>query len=80
MTPPAKTDLRWLLPLILALLSLAISAYGGYNQNDRETVQRISTAEAHLLDDRKTLDEIKSQVKATDAKVTEVLILLATKH
>lgn len=73
-------DLRGILPLVIALLSLAISAYAGYSATDRETIQRITTTEAHQVDDRKTLDEIKTQLKAVDSKVTEVLILLATKH
>lgn len=81
MTATTKTpDLRWLLPAILALISLTISAYTGYNANDRETVQRITTTEAHQADDRKTLEEIKADVKEMKAKVVEILILLSTKH
>lgn len=75
-----KTDLKWLLPLVLALLSLVISSYTGYTATDRETIQRITTTEAHQVDDRKTLDEIKLDVKDTKAKVVEILILLGTKH
>jgi hypothetical protein len=79
-TPPSPTDYRWLLPLVLALLSLTISAFAGYNRNDRETIQRMSTVEAHLADDRKNMDEIKIAVRQTNDKLTEVLILLSTKH
>ncbi len=80
MTAYKPFDLKWLLPLAIALLSLAISAYAGYSATDRETVQRITVTEAHQADDRKTLDEIKLAVKETDAKVTQVLILLSAKH
>lgn len=73
-------DFRWLLPLVLAMASLAFSAYTGYTGTDRETIQRVATTEAHQVDDRKTLDEIKLAVKETNAKVTEVLIILGTKH
>lgn len=80
LSTPKAVDVRWLLPLVIALLSLAVSGYAGYTANDRETVQRVATAEAHLIDDRKGMDEIKATVKETNATVTEILILLATKH
>lgn len=78
----ARTEARWqiLLPILIALLSLAVSAYVGYAATDREMVQRVTTTEAHQVDDRKTLEEIKLAVKELDAKVTEVLIILGTKH
>lgn len=78
-TKPANW--RWeLLPLGIALLSLTVSAYTGYTSNDRETVQRVAVVESHQGDDRRTLEEIKLAVKELDAKVTQILIILGTKH
>jgi hypothetical protein len=62
-------DLRWLLPLVLSLFALAVSAFTSYAKNDREMVQRLTKVEAHVDDDRETLKDIK-------AKVDQILILV----
>jgi hypothetical protein len=71
-----KPDYRWLLPVLLALCSLGVSAFTGYATNDKDMAQRVTKLEAHQSDDRQTLQEIKAAVKDTDSKVTQILILL----
>lgn len=56
----AKTP--WWLPLVLAGASLIVSAFVGYNHNDKELVQRVSVLEAHQEDTNPRLDRLESKI------------------
>lgn len=57
---PNKRD--WILPIVIALLSLAVSAYAGYSHNDKELAQRISVVETQQKNDGKGLERIENKV------------------
>jgi hypothetical protein len=48
-----------LIPVLIALCGVAISAFASYTHNDKALSNRISTIEAKQEDDRRTLGEIK---------------------
>lgn len=72
----AAPNYRWLLPVLLALASLGVSAMTGYSSNDKAMAERMTKLEAHQLDDRQTLQEIKAAIKDTNEKVTQILVIL----
>lgn len=48
--------------IIIALLSLILSAYSGYNHNDKEMTSRIAVLETHRTDDKERLDRIETKI------------------
>jgi hypothetical protein len=76
----AKPDAHWFVIIIVsALISLAMSAFSGYASNDRDIIQRVTATEAHATDDRKTLEEIKAALKDTNDKVTKILVIVGNR-
>jgi hypothetical protein len=71
-----RPDYKWLLPILLALFGLGVSAFTGYARNDRDLAQRLTKVEAHQADDRQALQEIKAAIKDNDQKLNQVLMLL----
>lgn len=59
----------WWLPLILAGLSLVVSAFTGYTRNDKDLVQRVSVLEAHQEDSVSRLGRIETKVDNVDGKM-----------
>lgn len=52
----------WLVPVLLALFSLAVSAYGAYARNDKEMAQRVTTVEVQQKNDGEAIDRIEKKV------------------
>jgi hypothetical protein len=71
-----RPDYKWLLPILLALFGLGVSAFTGYARNDKDFAQRLTKVEAHQADDREALAEIKAAIKDNDQKLNQVLMLL----
>jgi hypothetical protein len=74
---PHKSDSRWLLVFVLSLVSLGATAYSGYSSNDKDLSNRVTKVEAHVEDDRSTLQEIKAAQKAMDDKLSQILVIIA---
>lgn len=70
---PQPSDFRWLLPLVLSLMAMGASAFTGYARTDKDFAQRLTMVEAHVADDRQTLQEIKAAVNETNDKLNELL-------
>jgi len=68
---PTKRD--WLVPflssLVLALMSLAFSAYAGYNNNDKVTAGKVSAMENQQKNDGQRLDRIENKIDRLLEKV-----------
>jgi hypothetical protein len=65
----------WYIPIVLAGLSLLISAFVGYNKGDKDLVQRVSVLEAHQEDSTSRLGRIESKM---DALTTAVMASLGS--
>lgn len=62
MSPIRRQMVATLIPVGIALASLAISAFTSYAGNDKTLTSRIVVVETRQEDDRETLREIKSTV------------------
>lgn len=52
----------WVIPLIIALMSVVLSGVSAYTHNDKELTARITALESHRVDDKDKLDHIQVQV------------------
>jgi hypothetical protein len=57
---PTKRD--WLIPVVLALLSLAASAFANYNDNDKNLTSRIAVVENQQKNDTQRLERIETKL------------------
>lgn len=74
------TKLDWLLPLALALLSLAVSGWSNYNRTDREMSNRVTAVETQQRNDGLQLERIERRVERVDEKVDKVLDVVAARR
>lgn len=68
-----KDQSAWLLPLMVALASLVISAYVGYASNDKDLAQRVTSVEAKQGETQPRLIRIEDKVDDL-VKVTSELV------
>jgi hypothetical protein len=68
---PTKRD--WLLPLVLAGLSFAVTAYASYSSNDKATATRITVVETQQKNDDRRLERIETKIDKMDDKVDQIL-------
>jgi hypothetical protein len=52
----------WILPLGIALISLAVSGWSSYSHNDKAVAQRISVVETQQTSDGKRLDRMEDKL------------------
>jgi len=52
----------WVLPIVLALVSLVVSAYTSYNSNDKAIAQRISVVETKQANDAERVNRIENKL------------------
>lgn len=71
-----KGGSTWWLPLVLAVFSLGVSAYTGYNRTDRDLVQRLTTVEVKVETTNPRLERIENKVDRLDDKVDKVLAIV----
>lgn len=57
---PTKRD--WIVPVLLALMALAVSAYAGYSSTDKEMASRISVVETQQKNDGQRLERIEDKI------------------
>jgi hypothetical protein len=69
MSPARRQLVATLIPIAIALASLAISAFTSYAGNDKQLTGRIITVEERQGADRETLREIKVKVDKIYDKV-----------
>lgn len=73
-TPASKNEmLRWLLPVLLALFSLGISGFLGYNNTDKEMSLKIKGIEVQQTNDDERLGRIEMKLDRLDDKATALL-------
>jgi len=60
-TQPSLPKSIWV-TIVIALLSLVMSGYNGYNNNDRANVQRITAVEAKQTNSDQRLDRIENKL------------------
>lgn len=65
---------QWLLPLILALVSLAVSAFASYSTTDKETAQRLTKLETKDQSAEDRLKRIELKVDRLEDKVDQLLL------
>lgn len=74
-TSPVK---NWVLPVGLALFSLAVSAYTSYSNNDKAIAVQVSTLENQQKYNDETLKRIEMKIDRLDAKTDAGLESLRT--
>lgn len=57
-----KDKVSLLLPITLALLSLAVAAYTGYNSNDKDLTSRVVALEVEQSHSQKAVERIEQKV------------------
>lgn len=57
---PTKRD--WIVPVVLALASFAISAFAAYSGNDKVLTSRVTAVETQQLNDTRRLERIEDKV------------------
>ena len=71
MTPNTKNFAPLVLAVVLALLSLVVSAFTGYTSNDRATGERVTHVETQQENDGKRLDRMELKIDRTNEKLDE---------
>lgn len=64
-----KSALALLLPVIIALVSLFVSAFVGYSNNNTVIAERMKAVETQQANDRETLKRIEQKVDRVVDKV-----------
>lgn len=52
----------WVLPIALALLSLAVSGWANYNRTDKELTNRVTAVEVQQKNDGQRLERIENKL------------------
>lgn len=60
--PVVPVNTTWIVPVALAVLSLAMSSWSSYTNQDRITSQRITVVETNRRNDNARLDRIENKV------------------
>ena len=68
-----------ILPVVLALFSLAVSGWASYTNNDKELASRITAVETQQKNDSKGLDRIESKVEKIESKIDQIYGYLVEK-
>lgn len=62
-----------IVPILLALLSLVVSGYVGYSNNDKAVAVEIATLKTQRSGDKEQLDRIERTVNRLENKVDDLL-------
>jgi peptidoglycan hydrolase CwlO-like protein len=68
---PTKRD--WILPLAIAGLSITMSAFAAYNNNDKAITSRVVVIETQQKNDGARLERIENKIDKLDDKVDRIL-------
>lgn len=52
----------WMVPIIIALLSLAVSGFAAYSHNDKEIASRVTAVETQQKNDHEGIKELNEKV------------------
>jgi hypothetical protein len=58
----ATVKTEWLLPLVIAGVSLAVSSWASYTSNDKELTSRVTAIETQQKNDLKSIDRIETKL------------------
>lgn len=70
---PERFPIGPLTSLIVALLSLALSAFVGYTRTDRETAARITAVEVQQKNDHDGIGRVENKVDELNRKVDRLV-------
>ena len=57
---PTKRD--WIIPVGIAVMSMALSAYAAYSGNDKVLTSRVTAVETQQINDTRRLERIEDKV------------------
>ena len=72
-------NLSPLVALIIALVSLLVSAWGGYAYNDKVISERVTAVETQQKDDGQSINRVEQKIDTIDNKVDQLVLGLLGK-
>lgn len=64
---------QWIIPILIATISLVIASYSSYAKNDKDTTGRVIAVEVQQKNDADRLQRIENKVDRLNDKLDEIL-------